>query len=133
MPGTWGTLAAIPLVMLSHRGGALGQLLIVVLFLVAAVHLADRAELLLERRDAGFIVIDEMSGFLVSFLWLPLCLPLFVAGFVFFRLFDIVKPYPIGLLENRLQGGWGIVMDDVVAGIYTNICLQILVRFLWQP
>ena len=108
------------------------QLFSVGFFLIAAVYLADRAEVLLESKDASFIVIDEMSGFLVCFLWLPLNLFVLLVGFVLFRFFDIVKPYPIDVLEKRLPGGWGIVMDDVLAGIFTNICLRIVARFLCE-
>jgi phosphatidylglycerophosphatase A len=130
MPGTWGTFAAIPLVIIVHRGGMLSQTLLTVLILAAAVPLAGKAEALLERRDARPIVIDEMCGFLVSLLWLPFNLPIVCLAFVLFRFFDIVKPPPIDLLESHLKGGWGIVMDDVMAGAYTNISIRILSVFL---
>ena len=121
MPGTWGTFVAIPVVMLTHKGGTLTQALTAVVFVVAAALIAGRAEALLGNRDASPIVIDEMAGFLISLLWLPLSLLTVCLSFVLFRLFDIVKPPPIGSLEKRVRGGWGVVLDDVLAGIYTNV------------
>lgn len=125
MPGTWGTFAAIPLVILSHKGGTIAQAVTAVIFLVFAAWIAGKAEMLFEDRDARPIVIDEMVGFLISLLWLPLSLLTGCLGFVIFRLFDIVKPPPASTVEKRLQGGWAVVMDDVLAGVYTNITLRI--------
>jgi phosphatidylglycerophosphatase A len=125
MPGTWGTLASIPLAILVHKGGATLQLFSAVVFVALAVWIAGKAEKLLGTRDAQPIVIDEMAGFIISLIWLPLSLFTVCLGFVVFRLFDIVKPPPIGSLEKRLRSGWGVVMDDVLAGVYTNISLRI--------
>ena len=99
-------------------------------FLVVAVWIANKAEVLLGSGDAGSIVIDEMSGFVVSLLWHPLKPLHLCLAFVLFRFFDILKPPPLGLLERRLRGGWGVVMDDVMAGLYTNISLWILATIL---
>jgi phosphatidylglycerophosphatase A len=126
MPGTWGTFAAIPLVMIVHKGEAAVQALAASLFFLAAVWTAGRAEVLLGRRDAGPIVVDEMCGFLVSLTWLPLTVWTLTLGFVFFRIFDIVKPPPIGNLERVLRGGWAVVMDDVAAGIFANVSIRML-------
>ena len=80
------------------------------------------------RKDDRRIVIDEMMGFFVTMLWLPRTVFFIVIGFFLFRFFDILKPPPIRRLEN-IQGGFGVVLDDVVAGIYANIALQ-LVRLI---
>ena len=125
IPGTWGTFASIPVVILAHKGGGTSQLVSAICFVVFAVWIAGKAETLLGVRDAGPIVIDEMAGFMISLLWLPLSLLTVSVGFVLFRLFDIVKPPPIDSLEKRLQSGWGVVVDDVLAGLYTNISLRI--------
>ena len=125
MPGTWGTFAAIPLVILTHKGSGTSQLISALLFVVIAVWIAGRAEVLFGAQDARPIVIDEMAGFIISLIWLPYSLLTVCLGFVLFRLFDIVKPPPIGIVEKRLQSGWGVVMDDVLAGVYTNISLRI--------
>jgi phosphatidylglycerophosphatase A len=125
MPGTWGTFAAIPLVMLVHRGTWWVQGAATGTFFLIAVWIAGRGEDLLGTRDAPSIVIDEMCGFLVGLLWLPITPLTLIAGFLLFRFFDIMKPPPIRSLERRLRGGWAVVMDDVFAGIYTMIVLRL--------
>ncbi len=125
MPGTWGTFASIPVVILAHKSGTALELISAVFFVVFAVWIAGKAEVLLAARDARPIVIDEMAGFVISLIWLPLSLLTVSLGFVLFRLFDIVKPPPVGSLEKRLPSGWGVVMDDVLAGVYANISLRI--------
>ena len=126
MPGTWGTFAAVPLVMVVLRGSALAQGIVAVLFMLFAIGIADRAKTLFQERDPKPIVIDEMAGFLVSLLWLPFRPLSICLGFVLFRVFDIVKPPPIGSAEKRFEGGWGIVVDDVLAGVFTNVTLRLL-------
>jgi phosphatidylglycerophosphatase A len=126
MPGTWGTFAGIPLVIISHRLTSIMQAVVTVVLVFFAAFIAGRAEILFEDRDARPIVIDEMVGFLITLLWLPLNFLTLCLGFVLFRLFDIVKPPPIGILEKRLHGGWGIVLDDVLAGVFANVTLRLL-------
>jgi phosphatidylglycerophosphatase A len=126
MPGTWGTFAGIPLVIISHRLTSIMQAVVLIVFVFFAAFIAGRAEILFEDRDARPIVIDEMVGFLITLLWLPLNFLTLCLGFVLFRLFDIVKPPPIGILEKRLHGGWGIVLDDVLAGVFANVTLRLL-------
>ena len=126
MPGTWGTFAAIPLVIISHRLTSITQPVVAVVFVTFAAYIAGRAEILFEDRDARPIVIDEMVGFLITLLWLPLNFLTLCLGFFLFRLFDIVKPPPISTVEKRLHGGWGIVLDDVLAGIFANVTLRLL-------
>ena len=126
MPGTWGTFAGIPLVIISHRLTSIMQAAFTIVLVTFAAYIAGRAEILFEDRDARPIVIDEMVGFLITLLWLPLNFLTLCLGFVLFRLFDIVKPPPIGILEKRLRGGWGIVLDDVLAGAFANVTLRLL-------
>ncbi len=126
MPGTWGTFAGIPLIIITHRLTSIMQAVVTIVFITVASYIAGRAEILFEDRDARPIVIDEMAGFLITLLWLPLNFLTLCLGFVLFRLFDIVKPPPIGILEKRLRGGWGIVLDDVLAGAFANVTLRLL-------
>ncbi len=77
--------------------------------------------------DDGKIIIDEFVGYFVTVLFLPKSLLLAIYAFIFFRIFDIAKPQPIYKIQS-LPKGWGIMSDDIVAGIFGNICLQILVR-----
>lgn len=126
MPGTWGTFAGIPLIIITHRLTSITQAVVTVVFVTLAASIAGRAEILFEDRDARPIVIDEMAGFLITLLWLPLNLVTLFLGFLLFRLFDIVKPPPISSLEKRLHGGWSIVLDDVLAGVFANVTLRLL-------
>lgn len=79
-------------------------------------------------KDDKKVVIDEVAGMVISLLFMPLTLNYIIVGLVLFRFFDIVKPLFIRRLE-RVGGGWGVMLDDVVAGIYTNIILQFLLYF----
>ncbi len=79
-----------------------------------------------EGKDAPLIVIDELVGQWIAYLFLPKTLPLLLAGFILFRIFDIFKPYPINVLQ-KLKGGWGVMFDDVLAGIYANLLLRIII------
>ena len=85
---------------------------------------AGRAEVLLERKDPPSVVIDEVAGFLLSMFMVPPQWGFVVAGFFLFRIFDIIKPYPLNRLQD-LHGGAGVMLDDIGAGIYTNIVLQL--------
>ncbi len=79
--------------------------------------------------DPGIIVVDEVVGMLVALIAVPRSFKLLVIAFILFRIFDIVKPYPIRKLE-KLRGGWGIMLDDVGAGIYANVIVQILLMIV---
>lgn len=127
-PGTWGTAVACllaPYVFLPLSTG-LRCLLLAVLFVLGALA-ATRAEQLLERKDPGEVVIDELVG--VWLVLLPFPEPgfgLVLAAFVFFRLFDIWKPWPVRQAENWLPGGFGVMIDDVVAGVWALACVALL-------
>ena len=90
---------------------------------------ADRAEQIFETKDDGRITIDEIAGQFVSLLWLPLRPEVWLAGFLLFRLFDIWKPPPVRAAE-RMAGGAGVMLDDLLAGLYANLCGQLLWRVL---
>ena len=88
--------------------------------------IAHDAEKILKKNDPGRIVIDEIAGLMVTLFGLPFNAVYALAGFVIFRFFDILKPFPIRLIEKKLSGGTAIVMDDVVAGIFSNLVLRVL-------
>ena len=102
------------------------------LFLIVLILVGVWASFLAEKtygHDASVIVIDEFTGVFVSLFLLPKAWLLIMAGFFVFRFFDILKPYPLRLAE-RLKGGWGVMADDVLAGIYTNCLLRLFVWIL---
>lgn len=127
-PGTAGSAAALLLYAglraLGWTGTSFEPLVIVGLF-VAGVWAADRTARVLHRTDPGVVVIDEVVGMLMTVAFLPVSPVGAVAGFLLFRVFDIVKPFPAAQAE-RLPGGWGIMIDDVVAGAYAHLALRLL-------
>ncbi len=131
-PGTAGSLVCAVLAWLvlpeiTFRSGALmvaTGLLSLGGFVAVAVWAADAADRAYGR-DASRIVIDEFAGFIISIAFLPKTLLVYVAAFLLFRVLDVLKPFPARRAES-LPGGVGVVMDDVVAGLYTNILLQVM-------
>jgi phosphatidylglycerophosphatase A len=131
-PGTAGTLLSIPIyLVLSRIPFPLYELTLVTFFFLSS-WISDQAQRYWGKKDDPRIVIDEMMGFLITMLWLPKTTLFIVLGFFLFRFFDIVKPPPIRILE-RVKGGYGVVLDDVLAGIYANIILQIVHLIVKSP
>ena len=126
IPGTVGTLAAIPfaLVFLVMPPPFIG--LYVVSLILVAIFIADQAEKILGQKDPGCIVIDEIAGYVVALSIVPVTVYTIIAGFFLFRLFDIVKVGPVRYFERKFPGGAGVVLDDVMAGILSAIVLRIL-------
>jgi phosphatidylglycerophosphatase A len=126
-PGTLGTLIAIPAYyFLSEIPSPLYEITLIGFFFLS-VWISENAETFFGKKDDRRIVIDEMIGFLITMLWVPKTISFIIIGFLLFRFFDIVKPPPIRIIE-RARGGYGVVLDDVIAGIYGNIVLQILCK-----
>lgn len=125
-PGTFGTLAGLPLCWLVSLCPAGVGVIIIIAVIVLAVWLAGVSEKLLGSKDPGCIVIDEIAGILVTLAGLPFTFLTVVLGFILFRILDILKPFPIRLLDRKIPGGTGIVMDDLVAGIIANAALRVV-------
>jgi phosphatidylglycerophosphatase A len=124
-PGTFGTLAGVPLVLLMGCLGSIQALLFLLVFIALAVWSAEATRKMLARNDPSLVVVDEVAGFLLTLFLIPLSLVHVCIGFLLFRVFDICKPFPIRNLE-RLKGGLGIVADDLLAGVYANLSLRVL-------
>ncbi len=124
-PGTFGSIAAIPLVFCLNELGVLYGSCILVMVIGIGIWAGGKSEKLLGRNDPSEVVIDEVAGFLLTMFLLPSSWQYLVLGFFLFRFFDILKPYPIKKTE-RLRGGLGIVMDDLVAGLYAHLGLRII-------
>lgn len=129
-PGTFGTALAIPLHMLFITFSLPFYALAIGCTIVAGMLAAGSAEKILDRKDPGVVVIDEVAGMLITLIGAPNNPYVWLIGFVLFRFFDIQKPFPIGLIDKRLHGGVGIMLDDIMAGIYSLIVLQIIIR-IW--
>ena len=129
-PGTFGSLAAIPFfIVISYAGSIYTGLSLIVLFSVA-VWTSDISRKLLKKNDPSMVVIDEVAGLFVAVFLLPVSIKSVLLGFLLFRIFDILKPYPIRLIDRKMKTGLGIVLDDIVAGIFSNICLRLIMLFL---
>lgn len=130
MPGTMGTLAAIPLYWLV-QGLPLGwYLALLVAGFVAGIWICDAATQAIGRHDHGAIVWDEIIGFGITMIAAPAGWQWILMGFVLFRFFDIIKPWPIRWFDRRVHGGFGIMLDDLIAGLFAWLCLQGLAQ-LW--
>ncbi len=125
-PGTWATLATIPLWFLMSKLNPIFYMAIVFLIVIAGIFISQIYENQLKIHDSKTIVIDEVAGFLITMVWLPVTWQSVVFGFVLFRFFDIVKPPPIRQLDQKISGGLGVMLDDVAAGIISSLILQII-------
>lgn len=124
-PGTVGSaVALLPAFLLSLVPPSAGWLLLLIVCIVS-VWAADRAGMISGCEDPGFIVIDEIAGMMVTLFGHPFTIGVVLAGFVLFRILDVLKPFPIGFLEARVPGGAGVVVDDVAAGIFGNGILHL--------
>lgn len=124
-PGTWGTLAAVPLVMLLSWAGPFYHMAFAVILLPIAIAAAELYEQKHQTHDSSEIVIDEVLGFIITMTWLPTTWQSLLIGFFLFRMLDIFKPLLIGYVDRKVHGGLGVIADDVVAGICANIILQL--------
>ena len=123
-PGTMGTLAAIPLYLLLMNLPLTGYLLAVLLISAAGIWICGESSRRLGVHDHGGIVWDEFAGFLLTMTAAPQGWAWIVLGFALFRLFDIWKPWPVRVADRQLHGGLGIMLDDILAGIYAWLVLQ---------
>ena len=129
MPGTFGTLGAIPLVWWLQRWGEMPYLYAAFGFAVFSIFVAHAYEVEIAREhDTPELVIDEVAGFLVTMALVPFTWVWVLVGFLVFRAFDILKPFPISWLDRRVLGGVGAVADDLLAGIFSSLVLQYLVQ-----
>lgn len=126
-PGTAGTLAAVPLWYLLAQTPLTIYLLLVLLAFVIGIWLCGRTSRDLGVHDHGGIVWDEFVGYWITMIAVPVDWVWALAGFILFRLFDILKPWPIGSVDKRVHGGLGIMLDDVLAGIMAAAVLHGLI------
>lgn len=134
IPGTFGTLLGVPICLLLNLGGWIVYASGTVLLTAGGVWVAGRADRIFGVHDSRHVVVDEICGFLVTMAFVipgPLT---FGIGFVAFRFFDIVKPFPAGYIDRNLLGGWGVMLDDIAAGVYANVTLHACIaitRLVW--
>ena len=129
-PGTCGTLLAIPPYLLLAQLSLPYYLLAVLLAFAAGVYLCGYTSTALGVHDHSGIVWDEFVGFWITMIAVPPTWQWILAGFVLFRLFDIVKPWPVKVADANMKGGFGIMFDDVLAGLYALVGLQLAMQLL---
>ena len=126
-PGTAGTVVAVPIVVgLSSVLNPINYMAVTFVAVIAAIFISQLHENAKGVHDSQEIVIDEIVGYMVAMVWLPMTWQSLLIGFVLFRLFDALKPFPINVIDEKIGGGVGVVVDDVAAGIATNFLMQIL-------
>lgn len=128
--GTVGTAAAIPFYLVLARMPLSLYLLSAVAFTLFACWAAGRAEEVFNQHDSGKIVIDEVAGYLVTMIGVAPSWPSVLVGFLMFRLFDITKPQPARWFDRSLKNGYGVVLDDVAAGVYACAATHLVMRYL---
>tara|TARA_R110002012_G_scaffold50299_1_gene130182 strand:- start:1155 stop:1643 length:489 start_codon:yes stop_codon:yes gene_type:complete len=131
-PGTFGTIAAVPLVcLLAYSTTLTGYLLVTLIASVIGIWLCGKTAKDMMVHDDSSIVWDEIAGLLITMIAVPLSWQTLLLGFVLFRIFDILKPWPISYLDARVHGGFGIMIDDILAGFFALILMHITLYFGW--
>ncbi len=125
-PGTWGTLAAVPGVFLLAQLPTYAYVIALGLAFALGVWCCGQAAKDLQQEDHGAIVWDEFVGFWIAMAGIPVTGVYLVLAFVLFRVFDMLKPWPISWADRRVKGGFGIMFDDALAGVATWICLMLI-------
>lgn len=128
-PGTLGAIAAVLLAAFILQGQLLWLSLAVILVTLVGTVSADFLEKDLGEEDPSLVIIDEVAGMLLGLLFVPLKPWPYLIALGLFRFFDIVKPFPVNTLE-KVPGGWGIMLDDIAAGIYTLIGMQLMLALV---
>jgi phosphatidylglycerophosphatase A len=129
-PGTWGTLLAIPFYLIMQPLAWIPYLIVTLLVIIASIWICDQATRDIGVHDHPGMCLDEFAGYFVTMFCAPSGWLWIAIGFLLFRLFDIWKPWPIRQIDAKMSGGLGIVLDDVLAGVYSCILLQIIARVI---
>ncbi|MFZ2312964.1 MAG: phosphatidylglycerophosphatase A [Methylobacter sp.] len=130
-PGTLGTLAAVPVYWLFAQTNIFVYSLLTVAVTITGIWICGIAAEKLGEHDFGGIVWDEIAGYLITMWLVPFTWQAMVIGFLLFRVFDIIKPWPIKWVDQRVEGGFGIMLDDVLAGVFAGILALLFIDLGW--
>lgn len=125
-PGTFGTLLGVILYYFNYVYFSFNLIILSVLCFVFGVYLCGKTALDINYHDHPGIVWDEVVGYLITMIFIPFGYLNMGLAFLLFRFFDILKPWPIRYVDSKVAGGIGIMLDDVLAGVYANICLNLM-------
>jgi phosphatidylglycerophosphatase A len=131
-PGTWASLVALPLWLALSFLSPLSYCLTLVAVFFLGWFVTGEAEKILDQRDPGCAAIDEIFGMFITLFAAPRSWTAVILGFLLFRFFDIVKPFPVSWLDRHINGGLGIMLDDAMAGIYAFLALRLLLFAVGQ-
>lgn len=129
-PGTFGTLIAIPFYLYLETYSNTTYLVMTIIIAIFSMWLCEKVSREINIEDHQGMCIDEIVGYLVTMINAPYGLGWIVLGFVLFRIFDIWKPWPIKQIDSQVKGGIGMILDDILAGVYSLIIIQILARIV---
>ena len=130
-PGTFGTLAAIPLYLVMSGLSPQVYGLITLFLAIVGIYICGYCAKAVNVHDHPAIVWDEIVGYLITMFMIPWSWHSVLIGFILFRIFDIFKPWPISYLDKNCHGGFGIMIDDVLAGVFSLICMHLIYAFVW--
>jgi len=129
VPGTWGSLAGIAVFWILPAAG-LWRLAVCAAIAIIGFILCGRAERVFGKKDPKYVVIDEVAAMMLCLLWLPIYnIKVFFLAFILFRALDTIKPFPASWIQDQ-HGSFGIMGDDIAVAIYTNLILQVVLRFV---
>ena len=129
-PGTYGTLAAIPIFILLTNLSFFYYIAATIFITVIGIYICSYTSKALGVHDHSGIVIDEIAGYLITMIAVPAEILWIAIGFVLFRIFDILKPWPISWVDKNIHGGFGIMLDDVLAGLLALMCVHLIMNFM---
>lgn len=124
MPGTMGSIAAIPLIVAMSYLPLSLFILVTLMAAIIGIRICEQVSADLGVHDHGAIVWDEIAGMMIVFIAIPISWHSLLIGFALFRFFDILKPWPISFIDKNIHGGWGIMLDDLVAGLMALACIH---------
>lgn len=131
-PGTVGSFITLPLIyLLNFYLGINSVLVFILIFTIVGIIASDKYAECIGKKDPGMIIVDEVVGQSIALIFAGLSLPLYLCGFVFFRFFDILKPWPISWADKKVSGGLGIMLDDVFAGLISMVLVLLLKNFVF--
>ena len=127
-PGTWGTLVGVAMLWYLREAPLAVLVLLTILLGALGVWVSGVTCQIFKKQDCQNVVIDEIVGVMITMIGIPITGYWLAVGFLAFRVFDVVKPPPANIFDKKLKNGLGVMLDDVVAGIYGNILLHLMIR-----
>lgn len=128
-PGTFGTLVSVPLYLLLMNLATISYIVVCCLVSIIGIYICGYTAKALKTHDHPGIVWDEFAGFLITMIGISFSWTNVLIGFILFRIFDIFKPWPISWLDKKVSGGFGIMIDDIIAGLFSLLALHIILYF----